>query len=165
VATDLRYLEPESVRAYRIGESSHLRIELIGELTILSADLKRAFPLSEPERLISISDGAGKEVGILTNSRGLEPETKRLFTEQLDRRYFTPRIEQIESLKIEAGMVRFVVATQRGKTQFYVRNWRDSANEIAPGRWQINSVDGGRFEIMDLESLDVASRRFMDLLL
>ncbi|HEY0867813.1 MAG TPA: DUF1854 domain-containing protein, partial [Fimbriimonas sp.] len=60
---------------------------------------------------------------------------------------------------------RFKVRTQRGPAEFYVRNWRDSAHEIQPNRWHINSVDGGRFEIRNLESLDVDSRRLMDQIL
>ena len=83
----------------------------------------------------------------------------------LDRRYFTPRILQIESLRQEAGMWRFVVETQRGRSEFFVRNWRDNAHEISPNRWHILSVDGGRYEIPNLEALDAQSRRLMDLLL
>jgi hypothetical protein len=161
----LRYLEPREVRAWQPEGAAHLRVEIDGDRTILAARLKRAFPLSEPSQLVSIQDGAGKEVAILRTLDGLDPRTRELFDSQLDRRYFTPRIEAIETLKMEAGMWRFVVQTQRGPTEFYVRNWRDSANEIAPGRWQIHSVDGGRFEIQNLEALDANSRRLMDQLL
>lgn len=165
MATALRYLEPGEVRAWRPAGAAHIRVEIAGDRTILTALLKRAFPLSEPLQLLSIQDGAGKEVGILRTMEGLDPQTREVFDAQLDRRYFTPRIERIESLRQEAGMWKFAVITQRGATEFYVRNWRDSATEIQPGRWHITSADGGRFEIPNLEGLDAESRRLMDQLL
>jgi len=165
VATGIRYLDPANVRAVRPPGGTHLRIELVGDRTVLSGRLKRAFPLSDPTSYVSIQDGDGHEVGVLLTIEGLEKETRRLFDEQLDRRYFTPSIERILTLRQEAGMWKFSVETQRGPTEFFVRNWRDSAHEIAPNRWQINSVDGGRFEIPDLEAIDAGSRRLMDQLL
>jgi len=165
MAQALRYVEASEVRAWRPEGAAHLRLEIADDRTILSARIKLAFPLSDPDRLISIQDGDGKEVALLRTLDGLEPETRRWIDQQLDRRYFTPRIDRIEVLKQEAGMWRFVVKTQRGDAEFYVRNWRDSAHEIAPNRWQINSVDGGRFEILNLDALDAQSLRLLDQLL
>jgi hypothetical protein len=53
------------------------------------------------------------------------------------------------------------VRTQRGPSEFYVRNWRDSGFEISPNRWQIHSVDGGRYDIPDLGALDARSQKLM----
>jgi hypothetical protein len=165
MAQTLRYIEPANVRATLPAGAAHLRIEIADEQTVLQAQVKRVFPLSEPNRYLQIQDGAGKEVGLLRTIEGLDPQTRELIEAQLDRRYFTPRIQQIEALKLDAGMWKFTVLTQRGPAEFFVRNWRDSAHEIAPNRWHIQSVDGGRFEITDLEALDVISRRLMDQLL
>lgn len=161
----LRYLESNEVRAWRLPGSAFLRLEVAGDRTVLTARVKRVFPLSETTRYLSIQDGAGKEVGILRTMDGLDGETRTLMEEELDRRYFTPSIKHIRTLRQEAGMWRFEVETQRGPSEFFVRNWRDSAYEIAPGRWQILSVDGGRYEIPSLEDLDAASKRLMDQLL
>jgi hypothetical protein len=161
----LRYLASETVRAWRVPEAIHLRLEIRDDRTILSAVVKRAFPLTHPTDYLSVQDGGGKEVGILRTLDGLEPQSRREIEEHLDRRYFTPQIVTIRELKQDAGMWRFAVETQRGPAQFFVRNWRDNANEIAPNRWHIHAVDGGRFEIENLEALDVPSRRLMDQLL
>ncbi len=156
-----RYLEPEELQASRSEGTIKPRVRVGNEFTILAAQFKRIFPLSKPDEFISVQDGSGKEVGILKTVLGLEPETAKLIAEELDRRYFTPKIEGIEHLKQEAGMWHFVVRTQRGNTEFYVRNWRDSGFEISPNRWQIHSVDGGRFDIPNLEALDDRSRSLM----
>ncbi|MDR3687933.1 MAG: DUF1854 domain-containing protein [Fimbriimonas sp.] len=163
--TTVRYFEPNEIRAFRSPGALHPRVEVVDEYVILSAVIKRAFPLSNPNLYVSILDGAGKEQGVLRTTHGLDAESMAIFNEQLDRRYFTPHISRIDGLRSEAGMWRFDVQTQRGATRFYVRNWRDSAHETTPGRWQIMSVDGARFEILKLEDLDVKSLRLMDQLL
>lgn len=165
MSDQLRFLSGEQVRADERPGTVGLRVEIRDEMVVLNAQIRRAFPLSRADEYVSIRDGAGKEIGILRSLDGLEQGTRDLFERELDRRYFTPAIETIEALRMEAGMWRFVVQTQRGPAEFYVRNWRDNAHELNPGRWHIHSVDGGRFEIRDLERMDDRSRRLMDQLL
>jgi Domain of unknown function (DUF1854) len=161
----IRYVDPRSVRAWRPEGSTHLRVELADDQTILSARVKRAFPTSNPREFLSLQDGKGHEVGVLRNLEGMEHETALRFDEELERRYFTPAIRAIKELRQEAGMWKFVVDTQRGPTDFFVRNWRDSAFEVSVNRWLIQTVDGARFEIKDVEALDAKSRKLLDLLL
>lgn len=165
MASTLRYLEPGQIRAWRPEGAVHLRIEIVGERSLLSAVVKRAFPLSQQTTYLSLQELGGKEVGILRTLEGLDPESRSVIEAHLDRRYFTPQITRIRELKQEAGMWRFAVDTQRGASDFFVRNWRDSAHEISPNRWHIHSVDGGRFEIVNLEAMDAQSHRLMDQLL
>jgi len=162
---EIRYVEGRELRATRAEGSVHLRLEIEGDRCIPNARVRRAFPLSTPKDYLSLQGADGKEVAMLRNLGGLSPETQKLLDEELDRRYFTPRIERIDVLKAEAGMWRFKVQTQRGEAEFFVRNWRDSAVEISSGRWQIMSVDGGRFEILDINVLDPLSLRLLDQLL
>lgn len=161
---DLRFIDAAKVRAYRPPGAAHPRVEIEGDRTILAARIKRAFPLSAPTGHVSLQDGAGKEIGLMSSIEGLDPESKAQFEDELNRRYFTPQIRAILSLKQDAGMWRFLVRTQRGETTFFVRNWRDSAIEIQPFRWLIQSVDGQRFEIKSLDELDKQSRNLMELL-
>jgi len=161
----VRYLDSDEVKASRPNRAVHPRVQIADDFVVLAATLRRIFPLSHPDSYICIQDGAGKEVGVLRTMVGLEPSSDSIIREELDRRYFTPEIHQIEALKQEAGMWRFDVQTQRGATRFFVRNWRDNAHEISPNRWQILSVDGARFEISNLEALDAKSQRLLDQLL
>ena len=160
----IRYVAGNSVRVERPEGSIHVRVQL-DDLCVRAALVKRVFPLSAPRQYLSIQNAEGKEVAIVRDPENLDPDSKRAVAEELDRRYFTPAVERIDLLRAEAGMWHFEVQTQRGPSSFYVRNWRDSAHEISPGRWQIFSVDGARYEIMDLEAMDARSRKFMDLLL
>lgn len=163
--SQIRYVEGSQLTATRVPGSVALRLEIADDRCIPNARVRRAFPLSTPADYLSLQGADGKEIAMLRNLGGLSPETQRLLHEELDRRYFTPRIDRIEVLKAEAGMWRFKVDTQRGPAEFFVRNWRDSAVEITRNRWQIMSVDGGRFEILDITALDPVSLRLLDQLL
>lgn len=162
---EIRYVEGRSLRATRPEGAIHLRLEIEDDFCIPSARVRRAFPLSKPEGFLSLQGADGKEIAMLRGIEEVDPSSRSLLDEELDRRYFTPRIERIDLLRSDAGMWRFNVQTQRGPAEFFVRNWRDSAVEIARGRWQISSVDGGRFEIADLDALDPTSQRMLDQLL
>jgi hypothetical protein len=161
----LRYLDPARIRAFIPEGAAHVRVELEDELVVLAARVKRAFPLSHPDAYVSVQDGAGKEIGLVRSLAELDEETRALFQEELDRRYFTPRVEQIYALRQEAGMWHFRTETHRGPSEFYVRNWRDSAHEIGPNRWLIHSVDGGRYEIPDTTALDSRSQHLLEQLI
>lgn len=157
-----QYLEASSVRLIEVPGSVHPHLEIKGDRCLLAAQFKRAFPLSNPDTYISIQDGLEHEVGILESLDGLSPDERDLVLRELDRRYFTPVIKRIDDLRQDAGMWRFVVQTQRGPSEFYVRNWRDSAAEVSPGRWQVLSVDGLRFEIRAVGELDGRSQDLLE---
>jgi hypothetical protein len=161
----VRYLEPSQIKAFRPAGAIHPRLEIVDEFVVLSAVIKRVFPLSNPGLYLSIQDAGGQEIGVLRTVDGLDSATSDIFQEELDRRYFTPHVDSIDSLRMEAGMWRFNVQTQRGPAEFYVRNWRDNAHEINAGRWQILSVDGARFEILSVDKLDAKSQKLLDQLL
>jgi hypothetical protein len=162
VSEPLKYIPAEQVRATLPEGAAHLRVEIADFLCIPNAIIRRAFPVSSTDRFISIQDAAGKEIGLIADLANMHHETRRLLERDLDRRYFTPKILSVQQLKQEGGMWTFHATTQRGSTVFHVRNWRDSAHEIQPGRWQIHSVDGQRFEIPNLTALDDRSQILME---
>ncbi len=161
-ADQIVYVDGQAVSAFLPEGAAQPRVVIEGSQCVLNARIRRAFPLSETGKFVSIQDGAGKEVAMLRSMEGLTGETRRIFEHELDRRYFAPEILRIVSLKSEAGMWQFVVDTQRGPAKFYVRNWRDSAHEIGAGQWQINSVDGLRYSIPNLEELDEHSKDLLE---
>lgn len=161
-AATLRYLRGDQIRITPVPGAVHHRVEIIDDRCVLAAQFKRAFPLTNPDTFISIQDPKDQEVGILESLDGMERGQKDLILAELDRRYFTPVVNRIDELKQDAGMWKFVVQTQRGPAEFYVRNWRDSAHEAARGRWQILSVDGLRFEIRQVNELDDRSQILLE---
>jgi hypothetical protein len=64
VAPTLKYIKGEDLRVWLPEGGAQLRVEIAGDRCILSARIKRIFPLSRPEGYLSIQDDAGKEVGM-----------------------------------------------------------------------------------------------------
>lgn len=158
----LGYVCADDVRAARVEGSTTLRIEVRDQLCVLSASIKRAFPGSNPNEYFSVVDGSGKEVFLLHRLEGLDSASRELFAQSLDRRYFTPKILRIASLKQDGGMWLFEVETQRGPAHFYVRNWRESAHEIAHDKLLILSIDGQRYVIPKVSEIDARSQAYLD---
>jgi len=161
-STEIRYLDGARVRAELPPGATHPRIHVEDQQCVLAGRIRKVFPFSQADQYLSIQDGAGKEVGILRSLSELDPETRQILEDELERRYFTPTIRAIDSLRQDGGMWLFKVQTQRGPAEFYVRNWRDSSAEISHNRFQIVSVDGQRFEIRDLNALDDRSQAALD---
>jgi len=158
----LRYLEENTVRLnLRSPDAVRADLELAGD-RIEGVQAVRCFPLTIPQEYVALLDAAGNEIGILRHPERLDPESRRVLEALLERRYFTPRIQRIDKLQQEASLWRWEVITDHGRVGFYIRGIRDSIHEVAPGRWQIYSVDGQRFEIPDLEALDPRSRNLFE---
>lgn len=160
--TEIRYLHGLGLKFEVPEGSSQLRVHIDGDQCILRALVKLAFPLSTPDRYISVQDEEGNEIGVVRTLSELDPTSREVVEAELDRRYFTPKISKIVKLEQEAGLWTFTVETSRGPSVFYVRNWRDSSSEIAPGRFLIQSVDGKRYEVPNYENLDPRSQAFLE---
>ncbi len=156
--SQVRFLNPAEISLQFPPGAVHPRLTIQGDRTLLHARLFRCFPLTSPDAFISIQDESGRELGIMKDLAGLDPDSRKALDEYMDRRYFTPIIEKITALTQEASMWRWEVSTQRGISQFYIRGVRDSVHEVAPKRWQVVSIDGQRYEIRNFDELDAKSR-------
>ncbi|HLO97742.1 MAG TPA: DUF1854 domain-containing protein [Fimbriimonas sp.] len=158
------YLQSSDVKLTKAVDSVFITCSIAGTVHE-NVHLLRAFPLSSPNEYISVRDKEDKELGVIEKLEGMDPDSRKVADEELTRRYFTPAITKIKALKNDASMWWFDVETSRGPSDFYVRNWRDNAHELTPGRWQITSVDGGRYEILNLDELDDRSQILIEQLL
>ena len=70
--------------------------------------------------------------------------------EELARRYFTPKIERVVSVKEEMGVVAWEVETDRGARRFIVRNLRDNTFPLGPNRLMMTDMEGNRYEFPDV---------------
>jgi hypothetical protein len=158
-ATDLRYLDPKRLRFLRHGAT--LRLIEEGERCWLKVAVLRVLPLSQPQRFFSVRDGAMKEVGILVDLEELDPESRRLVAEELERRYLVPAIRRVMAVKERFGTVEWEVETDRGPCTFTMRNPRESVWQPSPGRYLLTDVDSNRYDVRDLTALDPASQALL----
>ncbi|MEI6807968.1 MAG: DUF1854 domain-containing protein [bacterium] len=154
-AARIKYLDPLKLKFRRAGIILRMTIE--GERTVLKVAVSRVFPLTHPERYLSIRDGSGAEVGILKSLEQLADNDRKLVEEDLDRRYFMPAIERITGVIERFGTVEWQVDTDRGKYRLTTRDMRDNVLRLGGGRYIIQDVDDNRYEIADAARLDRTS--------
>jgi hypothetical protein len=156
---DLRYLDPHELRFFRHG--STLRLTVGEERSYLKVTVVRAFPLSHPQRYLSVRSGDNKEVGVLTDAAALEEESRRLVAEELERRYVVPVIRRVIQMKERFGTVDWEVETDRGICRFTTRSMREKVVQPSPGRYLLTDVDDNRYDVRDLAALDTASQGWL----
>lgn len=129
----------------------------------------RSFPITDPEEFISIREpdskdkGKGDEIGMIRNLSDFGQETVALLREELDRRYFTPQISKIFSVKDKFGYSYWEVQTSAGKISFVMNNPSSNIRTLEDGRVFIHDIDGNCFEITEPEKLDKASFRHIEI--
>ncbi len=131
----------------------------------------RAFPITDPDAFISIREpdtregGKGAEIGMIAKLADFGEETEKLILEELDRRYFTPTIEKIYNVKEKFGYLYFDVLTSSGKVSFVMNNPSSNIRVLEDKRSLIYDIDGNCFEIPEMEKMDKASFKKIEIYL
>jgi hypothetical protein len=153
---ELRVLNPRDIRIFRVAGIPRLTIR--DDRSWRKVSVARAFPLSDPDHYVGFLDGDGKDIGLLHDPSHLDPESRQIVNEELERRYFVPIVERVLTVKEEFGTVYWTVETDRGQKEIIVRNIRDNLQELSASRVIITDVDGNRFEFPDTSKLDGKSQ-------
>ena len=82
----------------------------------------RSFPISEPNRWISLVDRHGHELASISDLAEVSPEIAQLIAQQLADREFLPRIERIVSVEWHKEPHELKVITDRGPFEFLFRD-------------------------------------------
>lgn len=120
----------------------------------------RSFPLSDPNRLISLLSGEGHEVVRLPSLDSLNPEARELLRRELAEREFVPVIERIVSTSAPSPPCRWNVETNRGQTSFQLES-EDDIRRLGPNGALIADSHGIRYSIPNVEALDSSSQRIV----
>lgn len=152
----VRFLDPKKLRFF--GHGASLRMTLDEECSYLSVTVARLFPLSRPWEYLCVRADSGLEIGVITSLAEVEEQSRRMVEQHLGRRTVVPVIHKILSAKERFGVVEWQVETDRGPRQFTTRNLREQVIQPSPGRFLFSDVDGNRYDVPDVASLDPASR-------
>ncbi len=153
------FLKPQRLRFHR--NCLVLRLTIEGVCSYPNVSVLRSFPLSHPDRYLSIRDGEGNEIGVLADPTPLDDDSRKLVMNELERRYLVPVVRSVISVKEWFGTVEWCVDTNRGKRTFTTRNLRENTVQPSPGRYLLSDVDGNRFDIKDLSALDRKSQSLL----
>lgn len=127
--------------------------------------LHRAFPFDYPYAYISVLDQDSRELGLIANIDELSADAAEMLRQELDRKYYTPVIKQILSLKDKFGFSYWKVMTDEGELSFTLRDTFQSLMKVGGTRIFVNDIDGNRYEIPNIEELDRKSFRKIELFL
>ena len=167
----VRYITKDNAEFERSGDFIRMKVRLPDddgneeEKTYDRIFLHRAFPFDYPYSYISVLDADAKEIGIIQDIDALGEETAAMLRAELDRKYYTPVIRQILSVKDKFGYSYWKVVTDEGEIEFTCRDTFSSLLKVGGNRVFVTDMDGNRFEIPDLEALDRKSFRKIELFL
>jgi len=123
----------------------------------------RCFPITNPDEFLSVREpdskkmGRGKEIGMIRYMKDFPEDQRQLFLEELDRRYFSPEITKITSVKDKFGYLYWEAETNSGKMTFILNNPFSNIRSLEDGRIFIHDIDGNSFQIKDPSKLDANS--------
>lgn len=153
---EINFLDPKRLRFVQ-EEDGSITLEIEGEGRFEHVILRRAFPLTNPNRYISVRDREDREIGMIKDLRELRPESRRVVEAELERRYFVPVIKRVLALRERGGIVEWEVETDKGPRKFITHGIHDSVKNLGLRRLMITDVDGNRYEIPDWAELDPKS--------
>ncbi|MDW7656609.1 MAG: DUF1854 domain-containing protein [Bacillota bacterium] len=159
----MRWLKPEDCLFSRTS-GGFVRLDFRGTVYRRVA-VHRCFPFSAPDEYISIreSDESSKEIGLILKLGDWDKDTQAMLCEQLELRYFNPKITRIKHVKEEYGYAYWDVGTDRGDCRFVVRMGSGTVIHIGSGRYIVTDVDGNRFEIPDIKTLSPQEMKRLDM--
>ena len=127
--------------------------------------LYRQFPFEMQWEYISVMDSEQQEIGILRSLDLFDAETEELLKNELKRRYYTPVIQKILSMKERYGFSYWKVITPDGEVKFTLQDTFRSIVHVGENRLLLLDVNGNRFEIPDATALDRKSYKKIELYL
>jgi Domain of unknown function (DUF1854) len=119
----------------------------------------RSFPISDPDRWISLLDIHGRELAVISDVATVPLEIRELVLQELADREFLPRIERVVHVRDSKEPYVWDVITDRGPVQFLMRE--DDIRRLGPHRAILVDMYGVRFYIPDSRQLDAKSRRIL----
>ena len=155
IEEEIQFLNPKAIKI-RQNTFGEMVVEMPDGSTYTGVVPVRTFPLSQPNRYISLHDSEHEEIGLIEDLRQLNKADRAVLREELQKCYFMPRITRILSLEGQFGITQWEVETDRGPVSFALRSRYDIVS-LDGGRVLIKDVDGNRYEIPDYRKLDPKS--------
>ena len=154
-------LDPERIQLSRESKQG-VQLTISGEGSYSKIKIVRAFPLSHPDRYVAFLDDKDEEIGMVKDPKELDPQSRKIVEEELDKRYLVSIIKKIRSIRTDFGTSYWDVDTNRGRRDFVIQGVQDNVVWLGERRLLFVDVDGNRFEIPDYSSLDKKSASLLE---
>lgn len=121
----------------------------------------RAYPISDPDHMISLMGADGHELAWLDSLDQLGADARALVEEELRRREFMPEIKRLFGVSSFATPSTWDIETDRGRAQLQLKGEED-IRRMGGGVMLIADAHGVQFMIRDVSALDRHSRKLLD---
>ena len=155
------WLTPENTRFYRKNNFLYVQLGERDERAFLC----RQFPFELQWEFISVMDEDGDEIGIVRDVALFGEDARALLETELRRRYYSPVIDRIISIKERYGFSYWRVHTAEGEVSFTLQDTYRSIVRAGEARVILMDVNGNRFEIPDVKALDRKSYKRIEVYL
>lgn len=127
--------------------------------------LHRSFPFDMPFEYISVQNKDQEELGLIRKISAFSEKEQELLVAELERKYYTPKILKIVTLKETRGFSFWKVIADSGELSFTLQDTSKSIVRIGGDRAFVFDICGNRYEIESLSALDKKSYRKLELYL
>lgn len=128
--------------------------------------LHRAFPHELAFQYISVLNEEKKEIGIIYDVSDFDENAQVLLKTEIDKRYYSPAIKEIKSLKERYGFSYWKVSLEDGRElSFTMQDTFKNIIHTGEDSIMLVDVDGNRFTVKNISALSSKSYRKIELYL
>jgi hypothetical protein len=121
----------------------------------------RAFPMTAPDKWVSIRDPKGQELALVKDPAMLPTSVRTVLEDELSRTEFSPIVRRIYEIRRAEYGVIWDVETDRGRVEFQLET-EESIRSLGDRSAVIIDSHGIRYRIPDILELDRVSRRKLE---
>ena len=170
-AANIVYLSGENAVFFKSGDFLGARITAADENGEMKECeharvwLHRSFPFDMPFEYISVQNKDQEEIGLIRKLGDFSPDEQALLRDELERKYYTPKVKKILTLKETRGFSFWKIISDAGELSFTLQDTSKNVVRIGRDRAFIFDICGNRYEIESLSALDKNSARKLELYL
>jgi len=160
---EFRELPPQKT-TLTLSRGHCLRLTLEGEFSFRSVRLMRCFPISDPERHISVRCALTEnnpEIGMIRDLRKLRPADRRLAEQHLTGSCLVPSISEVRALRRDFGYLYWKAETDRGEREFATKDSQDGVTKLPDGGAVVTDTDECRYRIPAVQTMSRATRSLL----
>lgn len=146
-------------------ENGFLYMAYPKEATPCRVMLHRNFPLEFPYEYISVQNTDGTELASVRRLDDFSDPARTLLQTELERKYYSPAILKILSIKERFGFSYWDTETAAGRLTFTLQDTYKSIIRTGGSRIFIVDVEGNRFTVENVDALDRRSRKKLEIYL
>lgn len=161
----IKLLTPENA-LFKATSGGFITLTLEGEDKGM-VNLIRTFPFTAANEFLSVrtADDKQTELGMIEKLEIFDDDTVKLLGNQLEIRYFMPKILKLLSVKEEYGHAYWQVVTDKGECSFTSPSGSSGAVTRKDNRVIIRDSEQNRYEIPDVTKLTTKELKKLDLYL